>query len=364
VLCGAVIGLAVHWIRHYVQVARRERVAPVDGDQARRPRATRSTVALAWAAGFGFLGLVTEHLIAHMAAEFLRPFLASLAALLPAGMLIGWSMSHGRGKDENGLVALAFGMGFGLGIALVTGIIWTIGFGSAPWWPLIAWWGLIGLGTRLVARSQQFGMRVFDPIMAVVLVFVLTLVLNLLPSNPKAYDFFGAYKGYPTMLRLMAAEIHESPGLPATFWLEAEKRFAVERATTECRPLSAVPPPPIIVDMSPPKPISSDPLQAAIDRLARPAPIVDTAAAEPPKPTGSTAEFFRSWLVILLFAAGIGLAPWLERTLRPADYPNSETYRKDITLTIVVVLLLVGACAYARIDQARVPATIETCRSG
>ena len=362
VLVGATLGLAVHWIRRYVRVAKQERQggAPEQGTTG-HPQTIRSRAAFIWAAGFGFLGLVTEHLVADMAAEFLQPFLASLAALLPAGMILGWTMSHGRGKDEHAYAVIIYGMAVGVAIAVVTGIIWTIGFGSAPWFSLISWWGLIGIGTRLVARRERHTVRIRDPILAVVLIFLATLVLDRLPAKPSSYEFFGAYKGVPLMIRAMTAEIHHSPALPATFWIDAEKRFIAKQAGRTC-PLPPVVQSTVAAPDTSVLPISADPLQAAIDRMAH-AP-VSTPVAEPeaaPNP-GAMTEFFRSWLVILLFAAGIGLAPWLERMLRPIDYPNSETYRKDITLTVVVVLMLVGACVYARIDQAKERARVAACR--
>ncbi len=373
VLVGATLGLAVHWIQHYVSVARRERQgsAPEAGTAA-HPPSLRSRAAIAWAAGFGLLGLVTEHLVAEMAAEFLQPFLASLAALLPAGMILGWTMSQGRWKDENAYTIVLGGMGLGIAIGLLTGIIWTLGFGSAPWLALISWWGLIGLGTRLVVRRQRHAVRILDPVLAVVLIFVVTLGLDRLPVNPSWYDKFGVYKGIPGMLRLMAAEIHESPALPATFWVQAEKRFIDKEAGRNGPATFVARPATVAVDSSAKvardttaRPISTDPLQAAIDRMAEPDTAATSASAAPvaaaPLP-GAGTEFFRSWLVMLLFAAGLGLAPWVERTLRPIDYPNSETYRRDIALTIVVMLMLIGACVYARIDQRKEAARIEACR--
>ena len=44
---------------------------------------------------------------------------------------------------------------------------------------------------------------------------------------------------------------------------------------------------------------------------------------------------------ILLFAIGVGLAPGVEFALRPVDYPNSETFQRDIRLSVAVVLLLI-----------------------
>jgi len=365
VLVGASLGLAVHWIQHYVRVARAERTGNVVEHAGTTPPTVRSRAAFAWAAGFGFLGLVTEHLVADMAAEFLQPLLASLAALLPAGMIIGWSMSRGRINGEGFVGVIFMGAAVGAVITLTTGVLWKIGFGDAPWAALFAWWGLIGIGTRIVTRQERHNVRVYDPLLAVLVVFLGLLVLDQLPSSFKSYEIFGPWRGVPAGLRAMALEIHQSPALPATFWMTAEQRFVDKEAGRDCPVIAAAPapPPPTPADTAPTI-VSSDPLQAAIDRAARPAapttPVVTVAAPEP-KP-GAGTEFLRSWLVIVLFAAGVGLVPWLERTLRPIDYPNSETYRRDLTLTVAVVIMLAGACFFARIDQRKAQAHDDACR--
>jgi hypothetical protein len=76
---------------------------------------------------------------------------------------------------------------------------------------------------------------------------------------------------------------------------------------------------------------------------------VTPSAAAQASPGGDTrAESIRSWVMLLLFAVGVGFAPSVERKLRPIDYPNSETYRRDMTLTAAVVVFLVAACALGR----------------
>ena len=341
---GALVGIVVEWVRHYVQVAELEN----KGEKVRSPR--RSLVRLAWAAGFGFLGLMAEHLVAHVAAEFLRPFLASLASLLPAGIIIGWTMSLGRRKDENLIILLANGILVGIAIALVSGIIWTIGFGTAPWPALVAWWSAVGISTRLVARHERLGVKFGDPIMAVVLTFVLTFIINLLPVTISAYRWMGPFSSGAMLVRSMAAEIQLSPGLPATFWMEAETRLRQEKAAAGGAKPDSVPAKRNVVGSFVPGDAPVVDIKRAMDYLTSPD-TASTAVRLIPWAPGTRDVFFRSWFVMLLFAAGLGAAPGVERRLRPVDYPNSETYRKDLILTVVTVIFLVAACVYGRIGR-------------
>ncbi len=251
VLVGAALGFALHWIQHYVRVARRESqgegAGSANGEQL-DPK--RSLMAIAWAAGFGFLGLVSEHLVGHMAVEFLRPFLASLATLFPAGIIIGWTMNRAREKDEHGIMVIANGLFVGGVVTVVTGIIWTVGFGTAPWFELYSWWGLVGVGTRVVARQEHNAVRFFDPIVAVALTFGAILVINLLPLTTSWYSWLGPFSSPMMNIRAMALLVQRSPALPATFWTQAEDRFDAEFAPTKApaapverpRPDSAVAP--------------------------------------------------------------------------------------------------------------------------
>ncbi len=133
---GALIGLMLHWLQHYVRTAIRER----RGEIARGRAAHHSLFAVLWATGSGLIALASEHLLGEMVVTFLRPFLASVASLIPAGAIIGWSMSRGRAKNQNLLQLVGEGLLIGLSIAIVTGIIWTFALGSAPWGALCAWW--------------------------------------------------------------------------------------------------------------------------------------------------------------------------------------------------------------------------------
>ncbi len=305
VLVGGALGAAIHWFRHYFQVSKREHLgAPQAGAANHPPVRAPARAALYWAGGFGFLGLATEHLVAHMTAEFLVPFLASLAALLPAGVILGWSMSRGR-DDDNVVLLVANGMFTGAGIAVVTGAIWTLGFGSAPWFALLAWWGMLGIGMRFATPAGVNAVRPLAPVAAVAGVFVAVQLLNLLPGTTASYEKFGAPGNFVLEVRTLAAGIEASPALPATFWLDAEARFQRQHA----------------------------------------------GPVDPPPATDSRGVAVRSWLVIVLFALGVGIAPRLERSLRPADYPNSETLRRDIALAAVTALAVVGACVAARLSR-------------
>jgi hypothetical protein len=226
IVVGGLLGLAVEWTQHYIKVAKREKAGVLASHAS---GAGRPVIALAWASGLGFLGLVTEHLFAHMAAEFLVPFLASLTTLLPAGLIIGWTMSRGAEKDENLLMMVANGGMIGGAIAIVTGILWTVSSYSVPWFALFSWWGMVGIGTRIVASPERHAVSVEDPVMAVVAIFLLTLAINLLPMTQSSYQKLGPFAGTAMLVRSMAAEIEQSPAVPATFWQQAEDEFRAPR---------------------------------------------------------------------------------------------------------------------------------------
>jgi hypothetical protein len=338
---GAIVGLAAHTVQTYVKVARRE-----NRGESVPPHASlshSSLMAAIWTLGGGFLGLVAEHVVTHVATEFLQPFLASLATLLPAGVILGWTMSRGK-DDDNLLLLIANGAITGIAIALVTGALWLLAFGTAPWFPLLCWWGLVGIGMRIVTHKERFAVGAADPIVAVVIVFALTFLLNLLPDNRDFYDHLGALGAAPMMLKTMAEEIQSSPAVPATFWTQAEREFtASETGDSASAPTPATPR--VTNDTA----LTAANLQHAVDELTLPDSTPHGLARAVIVAPGSSAEFIRSWLVILLFAIGVGAAPWVERTLRPADYPRSETYRKDIILANLVGAGLLGLCVVARL---------------
>ncbi len=147
---GAALGFVVHWLQHYVRAALHEH----RGDDA-KSHAHHPLMALAWASATAFIALASEHLLTEVVSAFLRPFLASLASLIPAGAIIGWSMSRGRRKDKNLIEFVFDGLLIGVSIALVTGLVWTIAFGSAPWAALMSWWGLIGIGMHAMTGTER-----------------------------------------------------------------------------------------------------------------------------------------------------------------------------------------------------------------
>jgi hypothetical protein len=315
IVLAGIIGLAVHWVQHYVETARRESRGepPVHHDTPGR----QTILALAWATGFGFVGFLTEDLVAHTASLFLRPFLASLTSFLPAGAIVAWAISRGHDRSNDNLfMRIASGLWIGALITVASGVLWTIGFGHAPWFALFSWWGLFGIAVAFVTGAERNAGMVGAPIGAVVIAFIAVVLINLLPMSGAPYQKLGPLSPMATGIRTMAAEVASSPALPATFWLEAERRLAIVTAAES--PDSGT--------------VTATPSTSA--------PAGDTGDTLP--------ESIRSWVMLLLFAIGVGFAPSVERKLRPIDYPNSETYRRDMTLTAAVVVFLVAACALGR----------------
>jgi len=347
IVVGAVVGLALHWTQHYIRVASSERRGESTGHMH-----AWNLGAFLYAGGFAFLGLATEHLITEMVAAYLRPFLASLASLLPAGAIIGWSMNRGRSKDENLVMLIADGLFTGWSIAVVSGIIWTISFGSAPWFALLSWWGLIGIGTRALTGQERNAVKTGDPIAAVALVFAMTFALNLLPATKSSYDKLGPFKTMGWIVRTMAAVVQQSPGVPADAWIKAEHELAVTRGELDTAPVGkTLPRTRTSVAEELPGATQID-VRRGMENLVKAwndstppsdsTPLSGTSLSAVARSPG-----FRSWFVIVLFALGAGFAPRVERALRPIDYPNSETYRNDIVLTCFMSAMLVIACLVA-----------------
>lgn len=64
---------------------------------------------------------------------------------------------------------------------------------------------------------------------------------------------------------------------------------------------------------------------------------------------GFASGMIRSWLVMMLFAIGLGLAPMVEETLRPPDYPSSRTRRNDRMLAWTLAAIVVGGAMIIRL---------------
>lgn len=345
ILLAAFIGLAVHWIQHYVRVARQENRgdAPPRHDTPGR----QTILALAWATGFGFLGFLTEDLVAHTASLFLRPFLASLTSFVPAGAILAWTIGRGRDKDDNFVLLIANGLWAGALITIATGILWTFGFGHAPWIALFSWWGLFGIGVQFVTGPERNAGRPGDPIAALVIVFVMIFLINLLPVTGGSYRKLGPFSNLAVIVRTITAEVQQSPAVPATFWLEAERRLAIEDVPDTAASIAPLVAPVVAASDS----VVLRPTVPDLGRAVRELTGPDTTTAPGrlvPWGRGSRAEFIRSWVMLLLFAIGTGLAPQVERALRPLDYPNSETYRRDLTLTAAILVFVVAACLVSR----------------
>ncbi len=341
VAVGVTIGFAVHWLQHYVRVAIRERNGETMGHRGAR----RGLIALSWAGSVGLIALAAEHLVIETVGRYFSLLLASLASLVPAGAIFGWTMSRGRSQDENLFQFFAKGLSIGLAIAVVTGIIWMIGPDNTPWPGLLAWWGLIGLGIHFATPHERNAVSIGRPIAAVVIVFVGTFLVNLLPIDQATYTKLGAFGVIPAIVRTMAAEVPAAPGLPGPFSIQQEMELTAKRAQAAR--------------------IRSDSIAAAraSGHAARGTtgmgPEMDSLLATPPKispisrslaiwRSDQRSEYIFSWLIVLCFALGAGWAPSVERALRPVDYPNSETFGNDIVLAGVTGLLIVAACVVGR----------------
>ena len=228
IVVGALVGFIVHWCRNYLHTANYECAHPASKETAGPHGGSRSMTALIWATGFAFLGLASEHLVADMAARYLQPILGSLVTLLPAGMIFGISMHLGSSKSKGLLDVIFFGLVSGALVALVTGLLWSVGWGNAPWLPLFSWWCLVGVGMRFFTPAERDSTRFDHPVRGIVAAFVLMVLLSLLPDHSVIYRI-GPVRNAATLAKMMAITVINAPGMPAEFWLDAEKHVGESR---------------------------------------------------------------------------------------------------------------------------------------
>ncbi len=151
----------------------------------------------------------------------------------------------------------------------------------------------------------------------------------------------GPFKTLPIVIRAMAAEVQVSPGFPAQAWLDAETRLSGEGAKPGTAQSQMPTGTPSRFD-STGSTVTADALKKAVADETR---LPDRSVqGELTLIREHKQELTRSWFIIVLFAIGVGLAPTVERTLRPIDYPNSETFKQDLGIAAVVAGLPIVAC--------------------
>lgn len=387
VACGVLVGLLVHWAKHYLHVAKSEcsdSHANAEASHAESP----GRMALVFAAGFGFLGLACEHLVADLAARFLQPLLASLATLLPAGVILGLVWHFGN-TGERKLTDIIFkGALSGLAIALVTGLIWYLGWGVVPFGGLAAWWILVSIGMQCFVPREPGSARVYQPIAGTLVAMLMVIGFSLLPARWALYTTSGPFGTGLVFARTLAFQVLESPGLPAKFWLEAmdSAKSARESEAPAAKPPSSIPEALRLPQTSTSElPTTSlrtslpnrDPILESerIDEMRQLAPpahnlahSLDLATKLQPdnRDYGITVDSWNhvtsefrlglksplvcSWLILLLFSAALGMTPLIEAELRPSDYPSSATFKKDVRIGIFLLLAVAAACIVARMS--------------
>lgn len=341
IVVGAGIGLLVSWTQHYISTAKRERNGPPSEDESEdikraSPDSGRST--LLWATGFAFLGIASEQVVSELVSEYLRPFLASLVTLLPAGIVFGIIFNEGR-TDENRFVAALHGAFAGFIVALLTcGLRYLMG-GPIPWGAMIGWWVLIGVGQG-ACMPMRGKSRGYQPLLGVLTALSIAYILTF-PAVADNFVKLPGPLGAGAKFFVMAVdESLAAPDLPAQFWIEAEAR-------REGRKVSGVP-------------VSQEQVREPVDRYLNQIKSKedyyrsdtefrsDRFRSEFEKGMGSA--LVRSWVVLALFSVGIGAAPSIEAKLRPADYPNSRTAFNDKRILVGIIFVILASCLYLRMN--------------
>ena len=362
----------------------------------------------------GALGVVCEHLAADLIRDILRPFVTSLAMMFPVGALFTLAL-RGRewrgGYAPPALLARVLG-GALLGIAAAA-LVYSVCLLSGTarhgiFEGLAGWWVLVGIGFTLAGVNTE---NPFSPaggfLLATLLVLALckwsspqTLTGSLRQSNGGA----SVYQIVEAVVQTAAKNALEEPGLPQQYWLAAEEQVRKDQSASPvaqalpgakwtlglcrwigCSPRRAAPaaitptpaPPQDVLGLSVEAYLAEHPQEARHLTMTPATPEVppggSLAAAPPTPPTGEDgpqsdqdprqrlctdlqmangAGLLRSWLVMLCFSLGLGVAGPMEEHYRPEEYDGSKTRANDWALTALSLTLIVLAVLLTRFPPA------------
>lgn len=360
-IIGACLGSAWHWATHYLQTARRERARKVKIDSH---HAHASSVITPVFAALTFTGLICEHTLGGLAHEFFAPFLASLVTLFPAGAILGDIFLPVIGKTEvpkapgSGRLLVGIFAG-GLISCVLIAIHWLLlaGTPAHPLFPsiflsLLGWWVLLSLWISLLPGSIPLS----TPALAVLLGALTVVVMPWFGKLP----FKGPFGIFVSLSSIVADSSLASPGTPWEFWSQAELDLeSSERPSAH--PLGWGDWLASLIDKSNQRSLSPEELsQIHRSYWSADATRKESLAARRHLIANELRREFnsglvRSWLVMLFFAVGLGVAPLIEDYLRPAQYLGSATHRNDQTAWKIALLLMVAAIVAVQYSARRHP---------
>jgi hypothetical protein len=237
---GAVLGLLLHWLVHYVRVAGQEASGPpgpeAPGGRGRQPAVAAGRIG---AVALLALGVACENLLGDLVHQMLVPLLASVATLFPVGFVFAWLFqppSSSTSSDDNllarvwgGALAGALAAAAAMAVHLLMGAFSPDHRLGDALGSILAWWVLLGIGFG-VTLGDRSGPHPLAPLGGVAIALGLVLVLSI----PSLYSWVRELPGPLRALRLgvewAVDGMLASPELPAAFWLKAEEQIAEAKA--------------------------------------------------------------------------------------------------------------------------------------
>jgi len=383
-LVGAVVGVVYDFFRDYLAAAREEED---DGPEEQEPRQekgkgkrkkkqraaskARSTPrrrqSSAVKFGLGFLVGMVLNVMGDQLSAYLTPFFISVVTFLPAGAVFSLGLTSDAsevdlyGRIGRGALVGVLATAVSVPLLLLPGIGWQ-GNGSFAWsyaWGLLGWWTLLGIAYSVFWGSEE-SPQPLAPMGGAALLVVVMAVLSVAGASLEKQTGNFLLKG----LNFLTALAMEQPGLPAHAVADAEKLYRAslkEKGASEKQTLAppkesewgtalaeryCPPLPDSYVQVPRTQPVGVSPGLPAFKRVPGP-PRSQTHEAlcrELPKGTGSS--LFRSWLVLLMFSLGLGVAKIAEARLRPDFYEGSGLERRDRQLFYGVLAVLGCAILY------------------
>ncbi len=352
---GAVLGFIIQWIEKYIHTARHEHIegeAPPDSAPAPNGQATVRN----WLLALTFLGIACEHLVGHVMSEYLLPFLASLATLFPAGFVIGFVLDEPK-EEKHVFAEAAVGALCGFVVSLAALAVQLIMGGGVGYFSLASWWIIVGIGLY-VSANRSGGANPVRTVLGVVISLSLVIICSI-PALVNTLEKWPYIGGVTRALSAAVDGVLVAPDLPAQFWVDAERGNQTQPADIARGPIDVSN---SVLDKpyTPPQATFAEQNAAVLQALTQGAPdpsFKRNATLRTEWDKGMKSGLVRSWIVLVLFAIGLGFAPMIEESLRPRDYPSSRTQTNDKRLAIAIFALILVASLSVRLARSEAPSS-------
>jgi len=356
---GATLGIVLDFLVEHVRASAREVRGEAEASKpasGEAPGGVRRILGPIGTLSLVFLAGACENLVGDRLASLWRPFLVSVATFFPVGAVFAWRL-HARAFHQHSLPSNLFhGVWAGLcaamtvvGMGLLLGALPRAGEG-VDWSAILAlfvWWGLLGGAFGFALRDEDSPSLVGPPV-GVGCMLVITLLgavpVSWIPSSTGLVDLLAR------AARPVSELVLTHPGLPAQVLADAEK----VSGPVAPPPLPGLPAGTAVASewsLRLTRLLGCEALGIRLGekqavRLSDLSPRHRSLCNDLRR--GSRSGLLRSWLVLLVFSLGLGLAHVVEARLRPATYAGSATQGRDAVLALGSCLLLLAAVLLVR----------------